>query len=382
MTIKSSQPLMGSVKYEEGLDFRKVLNDSLSIFFKDALRVAITHPSQAYHFLRTIRWQKKAERIRSRWKQQGIHVPPILIFSITNRCNLHCKGCYNWALRPSIETEIDGDKIKGIITEAKELGISFVMIAGGEPLVRPEILDIVRDFPEITFLVFTNGLLITEEIAERLEKQRNFVPVISLEGYEEDTDERRGEGVYQRLQGTIDKLKNRGIFWSISMTVTGINFAILTDEIFIKNLIDQGCKLFFFVEYTPVNEDTEDWLLTDEQRTRLLRIRDALRSQHAALFVAIPGDEEEIGGCLSAGRGFVHVNAAGDVEPCPFAPYSDVNLKDTSFKDALQSEFLEKIRQDHGRLSEAEGGCALWVEREWVQSLLHSCITTDINDKT
>jgi len=382
VTIKSSQPLMGSVKYEEGLDFRKVLNDSLSIFFKDALRVAITHPSQAYHFLRTIRWQKKAERIRSRWKQQGIHVPPILIFSITNRCNLHCKGCYNWALRPSIETEIDGDKIKGIITEAKELGISFVMIAGGEPLVRPEILDIVRDFPEITFLVFTNGLLITEEIAERLEKQRNFVPVISLEGYEEDTDERRGEGVYQRLQGTIDKLKNRGIFWSISMTVTGINFAILTDEIFIKNLIDQGCKLFFFVEYTPVNEDTEDWLLTDEQRTRLLRIRDALRSQHAALFVAIPGDEEEIGGCLSAGRGFVHVNAAGDVEPCPFAPYSDVNLKDTSFKDALQSEFLEKIRQDHGRLSEAEGGCALWVEREWVQSLLHSCITTDINDKT
>ena len=371
---------MGSVKYKEGLDFRKVLNESLNVFFKDALRVALTNPSQTYHFLRTIRWQKKAARIRSKWNQQGINVPPILIFSITNRCNLHCKGCYNWALRPSIESEIDGAKVQSIITEAKELGISFVMIAGGEPLGRPETLDIIRDFPEITFLVFTNGLLITEEVADRLAKQRNFVPVISLEGYEEDTDERRGHGTYRRLQSTVGKLKKRGIFWSVSLTVTSTNLATLTDEQFIKGLIDQGCKLFFFVEYTPVSEDTEDWLLTDEQRSRLLSIRDSLRSKYPALFIAIPGDEEEIGGCLSAGRGFVHINAAGDVEPCPFAPYSDANLRDMSLKDALQSEFLKKIRENHGRLSEAEGGCALWVEREWVKSLLHSRSTTGVQD--
>ena len=203
MTIEKSQPLMGSVKYQEGLDFRKVLNESLAIFFKDAWRVALTNPSQAYHFLRTVRWQKKAARIRSSWKQQGIEVPPILIFSITNRCNLHCKGCYNWALRPSIESEMDTAKLKSIVTEAKELGISFIMIAGGEPMIRPEIVDITKDFPEITFLVFTNGLLITDEVAERLAKQRNFIPVLSLEGHEEDTDGRRGKGVYQRLQGTV-----------------------------------------------------------------------------------------------------------------------------------------------------------------------------------
>jgi len=380
MISKTSQPLMGTVKYKESVDFHKILNKSLNVFFKDALRVALTNPSQAYHFLRTVKWQKKAARIRSNWKQHGIHVPPILIFSITNRCNLHCKGCYNWALRPSVQSEMDVTKLRSIITEAKELGISFVMIAGGEPLVRPEILDITRDFPEITFLVFTNGLLINGEVAERLKKQRNFVPVISLEGYEEDTDERRGKGVYERLLGTVEKLKSRGIFWSVSLTVTRTNFAIVTDAQFIKDLINQGCKLFFFVEYTPVREDTEDWLLTDEQRGRLLSIRDSLRSQYPALFVAIPGDEEEIGGCLSAGRGFVHISAAGDVEPCPFAPYSDSNVRDMSLKDALQSEFLEKIRENHGRLSEAEGGCALWVEREWVRSILHSSSTTSIND--
>jgi MoaA/NifB/PqqE/SkfB family radical SAM enzyme len=372
MASKTSSPLMGKVKYESGSDFRKVLNESLAVFFKDALRVAVTNPSQAYHFVRTVKRQKKAARVRANWEQQGIHVPPIMIFSITNRCNLHCKGCYHWALRPSVQSEMGEEKLRSIMAEAEELGISFVMIAGGEPLIRQEILNITRDFGDITFLVFTNGLLIDEEFATRLKGQRNFVPVISLEGYEEDTDARRGKGVYERLQTTVRRLKRHGVFWSVSLTVTRSTFATLTNEQFIKNLVGLGCKLFFFVEYTPVGEDTEDWILTDEQRASLLRLRDSFRSQYPALFIAIPGDEEEIGGCLSAGKGFVHISADGNVEPCPFAPYSDTNVRDMSLKDALQSEFLRKIRENHEHLSETEGGCALWVEREWVRSLLHT----------
>ena len=88
------------------------------------------------------------------------------------------------------------------------------------------------------------------------------------------------------------------------------------------------------------------------------------------MFIAVPGDEEEIGGCISAGKGFVHVSADGNIEPCPFAPYSDTNLRDSSLKEALQSEFLRTIRQNHEQLMETEGGCALWVKREWVRSLL------------
>ncbi|MFC2062763.1 radical SAM protein [Chloroflexota bacterium] len=372
MAEKSSIPLMGSVKYRDGLDFRKALNDSLSVFFKDALRVALTNPAQAYHFLRTINWQRKATRIRSSWEKQGTHVPPILIFSITNRCNLHCKGCYHWAIRPEVQPEMEIDKLHSIINEAKDLGVSFIMIAGGEPLVRMEILDIIKGFPEITFLVFTNGLLIDETVAQILKKIRNFVPVISLEGYEEETDERRGKGVYDRIKGVVRKLKKHGIFWSVSLTVTQSNFNRVTDESFVSNLYELGCKLFFFVEYTPVSEGTEDWLPTEEQRNELINRRNSFRSRYPALFIAIPGDEEEIGGCLSAGRGFVHINAQGDVEPCPFAPYSDSSLRDMPLKEALKSDFLKKIRDNHEHLSEAEGGCALWVEREWVRSLLHS----------
>ena len=101
-------------------------------------------------------------------------------------------------------------------------------------------------------------------------------------------------------------------------------------------------------------------------------MRDVYRSRFTALFITVPGDEEEIGGCLSAGRGFIHVNAEGDVEPCPFFPYSDTNLMDMSLKDALQSEFLKRIRENHEQLSEAKDGCALWAEGEWVRFLLRS----------
>lgn len=264
------------------------------------------------------------------------------------------------------------EKIRQVIAEARELGISFMVLAGGEPLVRPKILEITADFPEIILLVFTNGLLIDDRLLAKLKRQPNFIPVISLEGYQDKTNERRGQGVFEHLANIIQRIKRWGIFWSVSLTVTRPNFNAVTDAGFIKSLIDLGCKLFFFIEYTPIQEGTEGWLLSDEQRSRLISIRDSFRARYQALFIAIPGDEEEIGGCLSAGRGFVHVSANGDVEPCPFAPYSDSNLREISLRKALQSEFLRKIRNEHQHLHEVEGGCALWIEREWVRSLLAS----------
>ncbi|MDD3421373.1 MAG: radical SAM protein [Methanocellales archaeon] len=369
MADKTTSPLMGTVKYRNGSNFRKTLNQALNIFLKDALRVALTNPLQAYSFVRTLSWQQKAARVRSKLEREGIHVPPIMILSVTNRCNLHCKGCYHQALDRSSQPEMSESKLRSIFVEAKELGISFMVLAGGEPLVRREILDMTKNFPEIIFLVFTNGLLIDDEVIAKLKGQRNFVPVISLEGWEEDTDARRGKGVYEHLQGIIGKIKSIDLFWSVALTVTRSNFATVTDDQFIQALTDLGCKLFFFVEYTPITEGTEDWVITDEQRVNLLDLRDSFRSKFSALFIAVPGDEEEIGGCLSAGRGFVHVSAEGNVEPCPFSPYSDTNLRDSSLKDALQSEFLKTIRQNNEQLSETEGGCALWIKREWVRSL-------------
>jgi MoaA/NifB/PqqE/SkfB family radical SAM enzyme len=260
------------------------------------------------------------------------------------------------------------ERLDGLIAEAKELGVSFMVIGGGEPLTRPIILDLAEKYPAIMFLVFTNGLLIDEAVIKKMSENRNIVPLISLEGYENDTDKRRGAGVYEQVMKAIAKLKEKNIFWGSSLTMTRANFADVTDDNFIKRLVETGCKLFMLVEYTPVKKGTEDWVLTSEQRTKLLRKRDLFRKKYPAMFIALPWDEEEIGGCLSSGRGFIHISAEGNVEPCPFVPYSDTNLKHLSLKDALQSKMLKTIRENHGQLEETHG-CALWEKREWVRSL-------------
>jgi len=355
---------------EKDSSYINPLNQSLGIFFKDALRITMKSPLQAYYFLRTVRWQKKASKVRANWRQEGIYVPPIVIFSITNRCNLHCKGCYAQALHQLPIAEMSEDRLRSIITEAHELGISFMVIAGGEPLVRQEILNIAGEFPDIIFLIFTNGLLINDQALVRLKKQKNTVPIISLEGYEADTDERRGKGVYEQLQRIIEKLRSKNIFFGTSLTLTRSNFADITDTQFIKRLTGLGCKLFFFVDYTPISEETRDWVLTEEQKDSVMEIVKSLRKKFMALFISIPGDEEEFGGCLAAGHGFVHISAEGDLEPCPFAPYSDASLRDKPLKEALKSEFLKAIRDNQEQLSEGQSGCALWEKRDWVQSLL------------
>jgi MoaA/NifB/PqqE/SkfB family radical SAM enzyme len=352
----------------DSLNFSKILNNSLRIFFKDASKIAVTNPSQAVFFLRTLNWQKRAGRIRENWERQGVHVPPILIFSVTSKCNLHCKGCYHQALRQTPLKDISDERLRKAIAEAKELGVSFIVIGGGEPLMRPGILDIPRKYPEMMFLMFTNGLLINDDVLRKMNEKRNVIPLLSLEGWQTDTDERRGKGVYELLQKSIDILRKNGVFWGTSLTVTRHNFDEVTGNEFVKKLVDAGCKLFMLVEYTPVKEGTEEWVLDDTQRSELIRRRDAFRTKHRAVFIALPWDEEEIGGCLSAGRGFVHISAEGNVEPCPFIPYSDENIINIPLKEALQSRMLRTIRESHRQLEETHG-CALWQRREWVESL-------------
>jgi MoaA/NifB/PqqE/SkfB family radical SAM enzyme len=263
---------------------------------------------------------------------------------------------------------MSNERIWKLVDEAKELGISFIVLAGGEPLMRPNILKLSKETPEIMFLMFTNGLLINDQVLKEIADNKNIVPLLSLEGYQINTDGRRGSGVYNNLLKAISKLKEREPFWGASLTMTRTNFNEVTDDNFIKQLVDSGCKFFMLTEYTPVTAATENWVLTEEQKAQVVGIRNAFRKKYRALFVALPWDEDEIGGCLSAGRGFVHISAEGNVEPCPFISYSDTNLKNMSLKDALQSKMLRTIRENYGELKEIRG-CALWEKREWVKSL-------------
>lgn len=348
------------------LEFNKGIRELV----RDALRISIRKPALAWFLWRTAWRQRAAGQRRLAWEKRGVHVPPFMIVSVTSRCNLNCKGCYSQAQHRSAEGEMSTELLRRVLGEARELGVSIILLAGGEPLVRQDILAVTGDFPDILFPMFTNGLLIDDQMSERLHRQKNIIPVISLEGYENQTDDRRGEGVHRHLQGIIDRLKGQSIFLGTSLTVTRQNYETITGDEFIGKLVASGCKIVFFIEYIPVREGTEDWVPTRDQRERLVRTLDTMRSTHPGLFIAFPGDEEAMGGCLSSGRGFVHISSQGDLEPCPFAPYSDTSLKNMPLREALRSRFLRTIRDNHDKLRETEGGCALWQEREWVQSML------------
>lgn len=351
-------------------DFRFILNDTLKIFFKDAVKVSIRHPSQALYFLKTVRWQNQASKTREQYEQQGTHVPPIIIFSITHKCNLNCKGCYEKSIRPPAKKELTDKQLRDVVKQSHELGVSFFVIAGGEPFMRKYFFEITKDYQDMIFIIFTNGLLLNEETIKKIKRQKNIVPLISLEGCEEETDEARGKGVYLRLENTMKNLKAYGLFFGTSLTLTSKNFNTIMSEKFIQSLIDLGCRFFLFAEYNPIKPGTEKLMVTEDQRSKIMDIMKKFRQKWQALFIAVPGDEEEIGGCLAAGRGFIHISAEGDVEPCPFAPYSDMNLNNVSLKDALNSDFLRKIRESHAQLHKTGGSCALWENREMVQSLL------------
>jgi len=341
-------------------------------FFQDTLKIAFKNIGMDCLISKTIRNQDNAITKRLSWEKQGLHVPPFMIVSITNRCNLKCRGCYFYAQSRVMMKEMSGEMFDSILDEARELGISIIFIAGGEPLIRKDLLKITEKYPDIIFLLFSNGLLVNNEVVEVLKKQKHVIPIISLEGYEYETDKRRGLGIFERLMQIIEAMKNKKVFFGISLTVTRNNFKVIFNDEYIKQFVNLGCKIFFFVEYIPVRKGTEELVMTDNQESEISNLIASFSLKYPALFIAFPEEEKKFGGCLSARRGLIHISHEGAVEPCPFVPYSDVDLNHLSLKEALRSsKLLRRIRDNHDKLGPAQNGCILWENREWISSLFH-----------
>lgn len=349
--------------------FIEIFNENIVTMFKDALRFSLNFPRYFPFLLSTIGNQRRAVVKREKFESQGLHVPPFLIFSITHRCNLQCKGCYAHAFNPKGGQELSDKKMAEIIDEASALGISIILIAGGEPMVRPELFQIMGNHPEIIFPVFTNGTLLNEEKIQLIRKYKNIIPVISIEGHLIETDTRRGTGIYGKILQSMKLLKANKIIFGSSITLTQKNFDIVTSEAFAQELILQGAKVVFYIDYVPIQENTENLVLTEVQARKVPLLTVEYQKKFPALFIGFPGDEENLGGCLSAGRGFLHISPEGRIEPCPFAPYSDMNLQEKSLKEALQSKLLTEIRKNHDRLVETRSGCALWQQKDWLKTL-------------
>ena len=342
----------------------------IRVSLKTAASILSSYPASAAALTKIAKSLYTAERRRAKNAENGTDIPPLIIISTTEECNLSCKGCYACEQNRKTSGALPDSRVSEILNEASELGVSIIMLAGGEPLISDIWLNAITRHSDILGLVFTNGTLIDGQRSAWFMEHRHIIPVISIEGNAEQTDERRGEGVYEKVNMAMDCLHKSGVPFGISITLTSQNIGnILTHE-FNTEYIQKGCRLFVYVEYVPVEAGTEPLVLSNHDRKRLSDFAVQSESRHPALFVAFPGNEEPYGGCLAAGRGFIHISADGAVEPCPFAPFSDVTLKDTSLKDALNSAFLIKVRENHHLLVEGDGGCALWHNREWLSGLI------------
>ena len=360
------------------IDLAAYMSGSISRIMAKAYRNVLSNPREAKFAFRMQQLFAKSEKRRKKIKEQeGIDVPPFLICSIATICNLHCKGCYaraNGIAADNAEEQkatLSPDQWKAIFEESASLGINFALLAGGEPMMRKDILEAVAGVKDMIFPIFTNGTLIGPSYIEFLKKHLNMIPVISIEGMEHSTDERRGKGMYKRAMQSVRMLHEEDLFFGTSITVTTENFDLVTSVEFVDNLRDLGCKLIIYVEYVPTEAGTEYLAFGEADLARMEAVQAHQRERYEdVIIISFPGDEQHMGGCLAAGRGFFHIGPDGAAEPCPFSPFSDSSVIELGVKRALASPLFRKLRDVRLVGGEHSGGCALYEHREEVEAML------------
>lgn len=279
-----------------------------------------------------IGWPKQ-EECREKY---GCNIPWAILLDPTSACNLHCTGC--WAAEYGNKLNLTYDEIDSIIRQGKELGVYMYIYTGGEPLIRKaDLMKLCREHSDCIFLCFTNATLIDEKLADEMLEVGNFVPAISLEGFEEATDGRRGDGIYQKVIKAMNLLRRKKLLYGISACYTSANYDSITSAEFYDKLIDLGAYFIWYFHYMPVGNDASTELLpTPEQRIEVYRRVRKYRAEKPLFAMDFQNDAEYVGGCIAGGRRYLHINANGDVDPCVFIHYSDSNIREKSLLDALR----------------------------------------------
>lgn len=360
---------------KDNINIQEYMTSGVENIIKDLTKASLTDPAQSIFMARFAIASKKASAKRKAAETSGEHIPAFLIASITSSCNLHCAGCYARAVNSCAdavcECQLSAEEWDSIFEQADELGISFILLAGGEPMMRQDVIKRAGARQNILFPIFTNGTLIDDAYIKLLKKCRNLIPIFSIEGAEKKTDARRGDGVYEKVLSSMEKMQKEKLLFGSSVTVTKENLDEVTSDKFIKELRARECKAVFFVEFVPMTEETKELAPEDKEREymagRISEIREKYRDM---IFLSFPGDEKTSGGCIAAGRGFFHINYHGGAEPCPFSPYSDINVKDTSLKAAIRSDLFMKLQSNGMLMKDHSGGCVLYENRDEVKSCL------------
>lgn len=286
---------------------------------------------------------------RKAWQErEGYYPPSTVVISPTMKCNLSCYGCYAGDYGKSLELSLE--EIDSILTQIKEMGIYFAVISGGEPFFKKDIFEIFRKHSDMAFLVFTHGGLIDEQLVAQLIEVGNVMPAFSLEGYEQETDERRGPGHFKKVMRAMDLLRENGLSFCGSFTQTSRNTEIITSDEYIDMLVAKGVFALWLFTYVPVGREPDLQLMaTPEQRDLLRRRTIDFRAGKPMLFVDFWNDGPIISGCIAGGRKYFHINANGDIEPCVFCHFAVDNIRRTTLREALNSPLFRTIRDVQGR---------------------------------
>lgn len=353
----------------EVLDTQKILNKDIKRFYKKVFLLALRYRGYIKAAFKIYKNQKTAIQKRKELKQKGSEVPPTMIISVTHKCNLDCAGCYAKILHKDSGNEMGAEELSKLLSESQDLGVATILIAGGEPFMKKGILEVLSKYSNMLFIVFTNGTMIDETKAAFLKRHKHIIPVVSIEGEAHYTEKRRGSGVSALTQKSMKLLKDKGVLFGQSFTVTSENLKEITQTDFVKKQMKKGAGVIFYISYVPFEEGTEN-LSIKSSGTQYLR--DTVRKLDSTLntmFMCFPADEDRLGGCISAGTGFIHISPSGDIEPCPFSPYKKYNIRDNTLAEALNSKYFKTIRKNRHLLDEKDGICALFENKDWLNEI-------------
>lgn len=324
--------------YKTNPTLRQYISNVLSSTNKKSLEKFLVN------FIGHHNWFGQGERTAIN-KKHATRIPYVGLISPTMRCNLKCEGCY--AADYDVCDDIPLEKVDQLLQEMKDLGIYWVIVLGGEPFVKKEMMSLYEKHHDMFFTPFTNGTLFDAELANQLASLGNIMPMFSLEGYENETDERRGQGVYNNAQVGMKLLNERGVLFGVSSAVTHNNLETVVSNDFIETLIQSGSKMSWYFSFMPVGEnpmaDTK-LMLNPKERIELGEKVHSIRRDKPYFAIDFFNDAPYVGGCI-AGREYFHINSKLDVEPCIFSHFAVDNLKDKTLLDALSSNFFKDLRQ-------------------------------------
>lgn len=278
------------------------------------------------------------------WRTKS-SIPRLLLIDPTSSCNLECIGC--WAKDYEKHVNLSFEKLDELCTDAQKLGVLQIVFSGGEPMMRKkDILKLAEKHRKLTFGMFTNGTLIDEEFAAEMARLGNLNAFISIEGFQEETDMRRGDGVYEKALHAMDLLQKHDIGFGFSTCYHAKNYKTIASDEFLGMMREKGAWLGWLFIYMPIGKDADMSLCCNaEQRAYVHRKLEDYQQKHGFLAIDFANSGHKAIGCVAAGNDYAHINANGDMEPCAFCHYSDVNVHDVPLAEAFRSPFFKKFRQ-------------------------------------